>query len=237
MRKGYRMMDDLFPRIVKSIDTLIEDEEGNIPGKKLLFLGTMVLVLGSMFSIDALAKHGSHKSHSSHSSHSSGSHGSGAYHESHVSHVSHQSHVSGDGHSSHSSAADHSNHASHSSYEHDSHENHASHASEHSNHASHSNHSNHASHTSHSNTAAHSNSKYSVEGDVKYAPAASSIPSVDNIPNANPIEALNIEINGTMNTSNTPEVLIAPNLPAPMSVLGTEGEYEELIIPKTETVE
>ena len=37
----------------------------------------------------------------------------------------------------------------------------------------------HQSHTSHSNTASHSNSKYSAEGDVKYAaPAASKVPSI-----------------------------------------------------------
>ena len=203
------MMDDLFPRIVKSVDTLIEDEEGNIPGKKLLLLGTMVLVLGSLFSIDALAKHGSHKSHSSHSSHVSGS--GGGYHESHVSHQSHQSHVSGSGHSSHSSA--------------------------HSNHASHSNHSNHASHTSHSNTAAHSNSKYTVEGDVQYAPPASSIPGVGNTPQANPADALSIDINGTIVPQHTPEALIAPNIPTKMSVVGAGEEYKELTIPKTETVE
>lgn len=201
------MMDDLFPKIKKSVETLIEDEEGNIPGKKLLLLGTMVLVLGNLLSIDALAGHTSHRSHVSHSSHSSGS---GGYHESHVSHQSHQSHVSGSGHSSHSSY--------------------------HSSHASHSNHNNHASHTSHSNTVAHSNSKYTVEGDVQYAPAASSIPSVSVEPKANMIEALNIETNASIPANSTPATMMAPNLPTSLaSVAG--AKYEELDIPKTEPIE
>lgn len=93
------MNDDLFPKIKKSIENLIEDEEGNIPGKKLLFLGTMALILGSMFSVDVFAKH---KSHSSHSSHSSGKR---SYHSSHSSHTSHQSHTSATTHSNHSSSA------------------------------------------------------------------------------------------------------------------------------------
>ncbi len=92
------MNDDLFPKIKKSIENLIEDEEGNIPGKKLLFLGTMALILGSMFSVDVFAKH---KSHSSHSSHSSGKR---SYHSSHTSHTSHQSHTSATTHSNHSSS-------------------------------------------------------------------------------------------------------------------------------------
>ena len=41
-------MDELFPKFQKSIENLIEDEEGNIPGKKLLVLGTMIVVLGSL---------------------------------------------------------------------------------------------------------------------------------------------------------------------------------------------
>ena len=34
--------DELFPRFQKGIENLIEDEEGNIPGRKLLVLGTMM---------------------------------------------------------------------------------------------------------------------------------------------------------------------------------------------------
>ena len=40
-------MDSLFPEIKKNIENLIEDEEGNIPGKKLLMLGTMMVILGN----------------------------------------------------------------------------------------------------------------------------------------------------------------------------------------------
>ncbi len=99
-------MDNLFPTFAKSIENLIEDEEGNIPGNKLLMLGTMIIVLGSMVSAEVFAKHrshSSHKSHSSHRSHSSGSHGN---HYSHSSHESHQSHTS-HGNSSHSNSATH----------------------------------------------------------------------------------------------------------------------------------
>ncbi|CUP20552.1 Uncharacterised protein [Catenibacterium mitsuokai] len=92
----------MFPKFKKNISDLIEDEEGNIPGNKLLMLGTMIVVLGSMMQMDAVqAVHGSHKSHASHQSGSSGSHGN-------ANHSSHRSH------SSHSSHSNHSNHASHS---------------------------------------------------------------------------------------------------------------------------
>lgn len=97
-------MDNLFPTFEKCIENLIEDEEGNIPGNRLLMLGTMIIVLGSMMSMDVFAKHrshSSHKSHSSHRSHSSGSHGN---HGSHVSHQSHQSHTSHSNTSSHSNS-------------------------------------------------------------------------------------------------------------------------------------
>ena len=59
-------MDSLFPEIKKNIENLIEDEEGNIPGKKLLMLGTMMVILGNLLSIDAFAAHRSHSSHVSH---------------------------------------------------------------------------------------------------------------------------------------------------------------------------
>lgn len=99
-----------FPRITRSIESFIEDEEGSIPVGKLLTLGTFVLIMGMVLAGEASAKHGSHSSHRSHSSHSSGSGG----HESHVSHASHASH---DDHGSHNN-----NHASHAN-------DHASHAS------------------------------------------------------------------------------------------------------------
>lgn len=95
-------VEEMFPKFKKNISDLIEDEEGNIPGNKLLMLGTMIVVLGSMMQMDAVqAVHGSHKSHASHQSGSSGSHGN-------ANHSSHRSH------SSHSSHSNHSNHASHS---------------------------------------------------------------------------------------------------------------------------
>ena len=90
-------MKDLFPKIKNDLVNLIEDEEGNVPGKKLLALGPMVVILGSIMTMEALAGHSSHKSHSSHSS-SSGSSGS-SYHGSHSSHSSHTSNAS-TGHSS-----------------------------------------------------------------------------------------------------------------------------------------
>ena len=117
MYKGVRIdMNNLFPEFQKSLENLIEDEEGTIPGKKLLTLGTMVIILSSLLSVDALAGHRSHISHRSHSSHSSGSggHGSHSSHESHQSHESHSNHGSHSNHSNHSSHSSHSNVGSHS---------------------------------------------------------------------------------------------------------------------------
>jgi len=110
-------MDELFPKFKKSIENLIEDEEGNIPGKKLLVLGTMIVVLGSLMQMDVFAGHRSHSSHKSHSSHSSGSsgHGNHGSHESHASHASHSDHGShSNTHSSHASHTSHSNTSAHS---------------------------------------------------------------------------------------------------------------------------
>lgn len=109
-------MNNLFPEFQKSLENLIEDEEGTIPGKKLLTLGTMVIILSSLLSVDAFAGHRSHSSHTSHSSHSSGSggHGSHSSHESHQSHESHSNHGSHSNHSNHSSHSSHSNVGSHS---------------------------------------------------------------------------------------------------------------------------
>ena len=107
-------MDELFPKFQKSIENLIEDEEGNIPGKKLLVLGTMIVVLGSLMQMDVFAGHRSHSSHKSHSSHSSGSSGHGN-HGSHASHASHSNHGShSNTHSSHASHTSHSNTSAHS---------------------------------------------------------------------------------------------------------------------------
>lgn len=97
-------MDNLFPKLMKNIGDLIEDEEGNIPGNKLLMLGTMIIVLGNMLTMEAFAAHGSHRSHSSHRSSSHGNHSNHSNHGSHDSHVSHQSHTSHSNTSSHSNS-------------------------------------------------------------------------------------------------------------------------------------
>ena len=109
-------MDELFPKFQKSIENLIEDEEGNIPGKRLLMLGTMVVILGSLMSMDVFAGHRSHRSHSSHrssrrghSSHGSHSSHTSSTHSNHSNHGSHDSHVSHQSHTSHSNTASHSN--------------------------------------------------------------------------------------------------------------------------------
>lgn len=95
-------INELFPKFQKSIENLIEDEEGNIPGKKLLVLGTIIVVLGSLMQMEALAGHRSHSSHRSHISHSSGTGG-------HGNHGSHESHSSHSSHTSHSNTTSHSN--------------------------------------------------------------------------------------------------------------------------------
>ena len=108
MYKGVRIdMNNLFPEFQKSLENLIEDEEGTIPGKKLLTLGTMVIILSSLLSVDAFAGHRSHSS-------GSGGHGSHSSHESHQSHESHSNHGSHSNHSNHSSHSSHSNVGSHS---------------------------------------------------------------------------------------------------------------------------
>ena len=100
-------MDKIFPEFQKNIENLIEDEEGNIPGNKLLALGTMIIILGSLMTMDAFAAHRSHSSHSSHRSHSS--HSSGSHGNSHSNHGSHESHQSHQSHTSHSNTGSHSN--------------------------------------------------------------------------------------------------------------------------------
>lgn len=202
MCKGDRVMDELFPKIQKSIETLIEDEEGNIPGNRLLMLGTMVIILGSLFSTEAFAGHRSHSSHRSHQSHSSGS---GGGHESHVSHQSHESH---------SSSTDwHSNHSNHAS---------------------------HISHTSHSNTGAHSNSRYSTEGDVTYGPSAAAIDGIT-APPVSMSEALFKlpEINQNIQApKGTPGAAIIPNLAVPVATPATKIDSGNMKIPpETEAIE
>ena len=109
--------DKIFPKIKKSINDFINDEDGSTTRSKLISVGSMVLLMTIFAGIDAYAAHSSHKSHSSHSSTS--------YIRGHVSHTSHTSHTSST-HSNHGSHSNHSNHASHSS--HTSHANTSSHS-------------------------------------------------------------------------------------------------------------
>ena len=93
------MSEKLVPKIKRSIEEFLYEEEGNITRNKILTVGSMMLIMGVLLATEAFAAHSSHKSHSSHSSHKS--------HSSHSSHSSSKSY-----HSSHSS---HSNtHSSHS---------------------------------------------------------------------------------------------------------------------------
>ena len=131
------MSNELFPKIKKSIDDLIDDEEGNIPRSKLVVIGSTIMLMGMIMGIDVYATHRSHTSHSSHSSTS--------YHRSHVSHTSARG---GGTHNNHSSHASHSNtHSSHSS--------HSSHANTHSSAPAHAN--------THSSAPAHVNSNTSPQ--------------------------------------------------------------------------
>jgi len=101
------MNEPLFPTIKRSIEHLIEDEEGNIPAGKLLTIGTFIVLLSSFLHIDAFAKHVSHGSHGSHGSHSSTSYVRN--HDNHASHSNHSSHSSHGSHTSHSNTVSHSN--------------------------------------------------------------------------------------------------------------------------------
>ena len=131
------------PAIIKKISDFLYEEEANISRKKIISVGTLIVLATILLSEDIFAKHYSHSSHSSHSSHVSSSHGSShSNHYSHQSHQSHSSHVSSGGHSSHSSSVGHTNHSS--SVGHNSHSStvthsaHASHSSSATIHASHS---------------------------------------------------------------------------------------------------
>lgn len=102
-------VDEIFPTLKRSVEDLIEDEEGGVPASRLLMLGAMAVVLSTLFAVDAYAAHRSHSSHRSHASHQSGASGHGnVSHGSHESHQSHSSHVS---HTSHSNTGAHSNSA------------------------------------------------------------------------------------------------------------------------------
>lgn len=95
--------DYKFPKIKKSIETFIDDQDGNITRSKLVTIGAMVVLMSMFATMDAYAAHRSHSSHESHSSTS--------YIRSHTNHGSHFDHGS---HSSHSSHTSHSNTAFHS---------------------------------------------------------------------------------------------------------------------------
>ncbi len=192
-------MDELFPQIKRKIENLIEDEEGNIPGNRLLTLGTLVVLLGILLAPDAFAAHRSHRSHSSHRAHRS----SNNTHGSHASHASHSNQV-------------HNNHSSHSSHE------------------------SHISHTSHSNNAVHSNSRYSAEGDVSYAPAYNAINGITVPPITTSEEPFQLlDVNEAIELPNsTPGAGLIPNLAAPVTTVNMQFDSGSVETPPpTETVE
>ena len=92
-------MDD-FPKVKRSIENFLYDEEGNIPRSKILTVGTMMMLLGMVYFQNV---HATHSSHSSHSSHQSGSYSDSSSHVSHSSHTSHQSGITT--HGSHGSSS------------------------------------------------------------------------------------------------------------------------------------
>lgn len=113
------MKNDFFPKLERSLEDFLYEEEGNITRNKMVMVGSLVLVLSLLMYDEVFAGHRSHSSHSSHRSHSSGS---GGGHGSHSSHESHTSHVSGVTYGTHSNVATHGSHSNHA--------NHASHSSE-----------------------------------------------------------------------------------------------------------
>lgn len=121
-----------FPEFSRMIEDFLYEEEANISRKKIISVGSMLVLATLLMATEAFAGHSSHSSHKSHSSHSSHSSGSGG-HSSHESHVSHTSHTSATTHSNHSS---HSNHSNHASGTHASHSSHSSAATSHTSHAS-----------------------------------------------------------------------------------------------------
>ena len=59
----------MFPKIDKAITDFLNDEDGNISRKKLVTIGSFVLLM-SIMNFDTVFAHKSHASHSSHESHS-----------------------------------------------------------------------------------------------------------------------------------------------------------------------
>ena len=41
-----------YPLVQKALKSFVEDEEGNIPAKKLLSIGSLIILLGTILSID-----------------------------------------------------------------------------------------------------------------------------------------------------------------------------------------
>ena len=61
-----------FPKVSKSIADYLYEEEGNISREKVLFIGSLMIIVGAMLRpINAFAGHASHSSHASHASHAS----------------------------------------------------------------------------------------------------------------------------------------------------------------------
>ena len=79
------MMTDKFPKLEKSIEDFLLDEEGNIPRSKILAVGSMMMVLSVLFTQNVYATHYSHQSHRSHYSHGNTNSSHGNTHSSHSS--------------------------------------------------------------------------------------------------------------------------------------------------------
>jgi len=125
--------------------------------------------------------------------------------------------------------ADHASHVSHSSTAYiRSHSNHSSgtHSSQPSQ-PTHSEHASHGSHTSHANTATHSNSQYSSEGDVSYGPDTSSIPSVNAVTKASGYAAGSNTAISALNVS-------IPQIPKPTGLISDAGNapFVDMTLPK-----
>lgn len=82
------MKNDFFPKLERSLEDFLYEEEGNITRNKMVMVGSLVLVLSLLMYDEVFAGHRSHSSHSSHRSHSSGSGGGHGSHSSHESHTS-----------------------------------------------------------------------------------------------------------------------------------------------------
>ena len=121
-----------------------------------------------------------------------------------------------------------------------SHESHQSHVSAMDSHSNHSNHGSHLSHTSHSNTGAHSNSRFSAEGDVSYGPSASEIKGITTPPVEMSQETFKLpEVNQDIQTpKGTPGTTILPNLAIPLATPETKIAAGNIKTPpETENIE